>query len=185
MFDERHHFLVIMICLLLEAKCDLLEAKNVLKSIFNISFQAQLCDIGNVSSLASHENICWTAKGNVICDFEKYANLELHFIALVAWNTSRQIATKITREQNQEKVMCHNFGHLLTRVPLWTICDSDVRENEKSFGQFGNRPKTFAAVSRQICQNDIFQFQIIFYAILQVYDRGRGIYWMKGGLLDI
>ena len=183
MFDD--HFLVIMICLLLEAKCDLLEAKNVLKSIFNISFQAQLCDIGNVSSLGSHENICWTAEGNVICDFEKYANLELHFIALVAWNTSRQIATKITREQNQVKVMCHNFGHLLTRVPLWTICDSDVRENEKSFGQFGNRPKTFAAVSRQICQNDIFQFQIIFYAIFQVYDRGRGIYWMKGGLLDI
>ena len=64
-------FFVSMICLLLEAKCDLLEAKNVLKSIFNISFQAQLCDIGNVSSLASHENICWTAEGNVICNFEK------------------------------------------------------------------------------------------------------------------
>ena len=111
--------------------------------------------------------------------------LDLHFIALVAWNTSKQIATKITREQNQVKVMCHNFGHLLTRVPLWTICDSDVRENEKSFGQFGNRPKTFAAVSRQICQNDIFQFQIIFYLIFQVCDRCREIYWMKRSLLDI
>ena len=31
----------------------------------------------------------------------------------------------------------------LTRIPLWKICDSDVRENEKSFGQFGNRPKPF------------------------------------------
>ena len=173
------------ICLPLEAKCDLLEAKNVLKSIFNISFQAQLCDIGNVSSLASHENICWTAEGNVICNFEKYAKLDLHFIALLAWNTSKQIATKITREQNQVKVMCHNFGHLLTRVPLWTICDSDVRENEKSFGQFGNRPKTFAAVSRQICQNDIFQFQIIFYVIFHVYDRVEGYIEWSGGLLDI
>ena len=92
-----------------------------------------------------------------------------------------KLQLKSPGEQNQVKVMCHNFGHLLTRVPLWTICDSDVRENEKSFGQFGNRPKTFAAVSRQICQNDIFQFQIIFYVIFHVYDRGRGIYWMKRG----
>ena len=45
-----------------------------------------------------------------------------------------------------------------TRVPLWTICDSDVRENEKSFGQFGNRPKTFPGLCLQICQTDIFWF---------------------------
>ena len=55
--------------LLQEAKCDLLEAKNVLKSIFNISFQAQLCDIGNVSSFASHQNTCSAPQGNVIYDF--------------------------------------------------------------------------------------------------------------------
>ena len=52
--------------LLQEAKCDLLEAKNVLKSNFNTSFQAQLCDIGNVSSFASQRNICSTAEENVI-----------------------------------------------------------------------------------------------------------------------
>ena len=51
-------FQFFQICLPLEAKCDLLKAKNVLKSNFNISFQAQLCDIGNVSSFASHQNIC-------------------------------------------------------------------------------------------------------------------------------
>ena len=170
-----------MICLLLEAKCDLLEAKNVLKSIFNISFQAQLCDIGNVSSLASHENICWTAEGNVICNFEKMQSWTFTSLHCLLETLQSKLQLKSPGEQNQVKVMCHNFGHLLTRVPLWTICDSDVRENEKSFGQFGNRPKTFAAVSRQICQNDIFQFQIIFYVIFHVYDRGRGIYWMKRG----
>ena len=36
------------------------------------------------------------------------------------------------------------------------ICDSDVRENEKSFGQFGNRPKTFPWIWLQICHTNIF-----------------------------
>ena len=63
---EKLHVFSCRICLPLEAKCDLLEAKNVLKSNFNISFQAQLCDIGNVSSFASQRNICSTAEENVI-----------------------------------------------------------------------------------------------------------------------
>ena len=66
---EKIHVFSCRICLPLEAKCDLLEAKNVLKSNFNISFQAQLCDIGNVSSFASHQNTCSAPQGNVIYDF--------------------------------------------------------------------------------------------------------------------
>ena len=67
---EKLHVFSCGICLPLEAKCDLLEAKNVLKSNFNISFRAQLCDIGNVSSFASRQNNCSTPQVNMIYDFK-------------------------------------------------------------------------------------------------------------------